>query len=465
MRVRLIQVLARLLLLLVLIVPWVATAHEIPADARLNVFVVPSQKSVSVLMRVPLAAMGDIDYPTGPGNTLIVSKADAALHNAVALWIVPAISLFANEVQLSAPQVTAVRIALPSDRSFESWPTARAGIDALPLDDGLSLYWSQQMLDVLLEYPVASENPQLALDLRIDRFGETVTTALRLLSPDGTTRAFVLHGNAGQIELDPGWAQTAARFLQAGMEHILSGTDHLLFLACLVIPFPLVRPLIAIVTAFTLGHSISLTGSAFGLAPSALWFPPLIEALIAASILYMALENILGSDLRRRWVLAFGFGVVHGFGFSFGLGELMQFAGSNLMTSLAAFNLGVEIGQVTVLLLLVCVLRLWFRRLRSARLGVIVLSAMIAHIAWHWLEVRWGTLSKFPRPAIDVLLLMDLMQALVVGLVLGGLVWTVSGTLNRWLSRTPRTSRSPKAVPITANALSQTMDSQGGGSM
>jgi hypothetical protein len=420
-----------------LLAPWIAAAHEIPADAKLNVFVVPSPGHVSLLMRVPLGAMGDIDYPIGPGNTVIVSEAEPALRNAVAVWVIPAIDLFEDGVKLPAPKVQAVRIALPSDRSFESWPAARAGMNAPRLEDHLGLYWSQQMLDVLLEYPTVSDRPPLAIDLRVDRFGQSVSTALRLVSPDGSTRAFVLHGNLGRVELDPGWMQTAARFIEEGVLHILSGTDHVLFLACLVIPFPLLRPLIAIVTAFTLGHSISLTAAALGLGPDALWFQPLVETLIAASILYMALENILGSNLRRRWMLAFGFGLVHGFGFSFGLRELMQFAGSHLVTSLAAFNLGVEIGQVVVLVILVIPLRAWLGRLHSERMGVIVLSALIAHIALNWLGERWDVLSRFPRPGLDIVLLTGLMQALLAAVILGGLVWMVSGTLDRWLGRNP----------------------------
>src|SRR6185369_5176239 len=107
------------------------------------------------------------------------------------------------------------------------------------------------------------------------------------------------------------------RFVVLGFEHILEGTDHLLFILCLVIPFRRLRTLVLIVTAFTVAHSMTLIAAAFGYAPGALWFAPLIETLIAASIVYMALENIVGSKVGRRWIIAFAFGLVHGFGFSF----------------------------------------------------------------------------------------------------------------------------------------------------
>jgi hypothetical protein len=120
-----------------------------------------------------------------------------------------------------------------------------------------------------------------------------------------------------------------------------------------VIPFRRLRTLLVIITSFTVAHSITLFASAFGFAPDALWFPPLIETLIAITIVYMALENIvyeaMGSDTKgvvsRRWVMAFVFGLVHGFGFSFVLRETLQFAGDHLLASLLAFNVGVEIGQ------------------------------------------------------------------------------------------------------------------------
>jgi hypothetical protein len=150
-----------------------------------------------------------------------------------------------------------------------------------------------------------------------------------------------------------------------GFEHILSGTDHLLFLLCLVIPLRRVRTLVAVATAFTVAHSVTLIASAYDLAPSAMWFPPLVETLIATSIVYMALENIVGANTGRRWLITFAFGLVHGFGFSFALRETLQFAGSHLLTSLLAFNLGVELGQLLVLAIAVPALAVLFRRSSS----------------------------------------------------------------------------------------------------
>ena len=267
-------------------------------------------------------------------------------------------------------------------------------------------------------------------------------TVVRYQPPAGAERAFELEGDPGLVHLDPRWHQAAWRFVTLGFRHILDGTDHLLFLACLVIPFALRSPgeggvrrfraLALIVTAFTIAHSITLIASALDLAPLGLWFPPLVEMLIAASILYMALENIVGvTSVQRRWVLAFAFGLVHGFGFSFALRATLQFAGSHLVTSLLAFNAGVEIGQLFVLALLVPLLQLLFRFVVAERPGTIVLSAIVAHTAWHWTADRWDRLRQFEPPALDLLVLGMAVRWLIALVLLAAGVWAISVVARR----------------------------------
>ena len=160
------------------------------------------------------------------------------------------------------------------------------------------------------------------------------------------------------------------------------------------------RPLLAVVTSFTVAHSITLIASALGIAPGALWFPPLIETLIALSIVYMALENIVGARLERRWLIAFGFGLVHGFGFSFALRESLQFAGSHLLTALLSFNLGVELGQLLVIALAMPAFAALYRWVVNERMGGILISALIAHSAWHWMTARAADLRQVVRKPV-----------------------------------------------------------------
>jgi hypothetical protein len=224
------------------------------------------------------------------------------------------------------------------------------------------------------------------------------------------------------VPLDPRWHQAAWRFVVMGFFHILGGTDHLLFLLCLVIPFRRLRPLVLIVTAFTVAHSFTLIASAYGFVPDGLWFPPLIETLIAASIFYMALENIVGvTPVRRRWMFAMGFGLVHGFGFSFALQETLQFAGSNLVTSLLAFNVGVEIGQLLVLLILVPALGALFRFVVAERMGTIILSALVAHTGWHWMIERGENFALYTvdQPSLNAAVLVAATLIVLGGTWLG----------------------------------------------
>ena len=250
----------------------------------------------------------------------------------------------------------------------------------------------------------------------------------------GAVRAFEFTGDPGLIRLDPRWYQAALQFVKLGFGHILDGTDHLLFLLCLVIPFRRLRALVPIVTAFTVAHSITLIASAYNLAPDALWFPPLVEALIAASILYMALENIVGTaNVHRRWMIAFAFGLVHGFGFSFALRETLQFAGSHLLTSLLSFNVGVELGQLLVLALMIPALDVLFRLVVAERMGTIILSAIVAHTAWHWMTERVDRLSqfRFEWPAFTAAQWASLLGWLTVLVALAGLAWLVSLVFRR----------------------------------
>jgi hypothetical protein len=400
-------------------------AHDIPADVTVQAYVRPAGERLQLLVRVPLKAMRDVDYPRrGPGF-LDLPRAASALREAAALWIGDNVRLFENDKPLAHPQLVDARISLGSDKSFASFDAAMAHLKGPKLPDSSDLYWEQALLDVLLEYPIGSERAEFSIQPRLERLGLRTTTVLRFVPPGGVVRVFEYHGDAGLVRLDPGWHHAALRFVQSGFVHILSGMDHLLFLLCLVIPFRRLWPLIAIVTAFTVAHSITLIAAASGLGPDALWFPPLIETLVAVSILYMALENIVGASMRRRWIIAFVFGLVHGFAFSFELKQTLQFAGEHLVTALLAFNVGVELGQVLMLVLFIPLLNLLFRFIPE-RTGTIVISAFVAHTAWHWMVERGGQLSRFPWPVPDAAGLASLTRWLMALVALGGIVWLVS---------------------------------------
>ena len=130
------------------------------------------------------------------------------------------------------------------------------------------------------------------------------------------------------------------------------------------------------------------------------------------------------------------FGLVHGFGFSFALRESLQFAGSHLVSSLLSFNIGVELGQLLVLALLIPPLNVVFRHARSERVGTIVLSAVVAHTAWHWMIDRGSELGqfRFEWPALDAEFAARAADWLLLAAVAGGTFWVFARVQRRFIA-------------------------------
>lgn len=176
----------------------------------------------------------------------------------------------------------------------------------------------------------------------------------------------------------------AGGFLRHGFEHILGGYDHLVFLVALVLAGGKLRSLLKVVTAFTVGHSLSLALATLGVwAPSA----RLVEPGIALSIAYVAIENLAGLEPSKRWRVTLPFGLLHGFGFS---GALLDVGlnSSEVPSALFFFNVGVELGQVGLLCLalpLLGALRAW-RRL--PRLTLPALNAALVALSLVWFVQR-----------------------------------------------------------------------------
>ena len=419
-----------------------AVAHDIPVDVMVQLIARPAGDHLHLLVRVPLKAMRDVEFPERAQGYLDLDHVDPQLREAATLWVGNEIEMVEDDARVANPQVVETRVSLESDRSFVSYDEALAHVTGPRLPGSLQVFWNQVMLDILFDYPIHSDRARFSIHPGLGRLGEHVVIVLKFEPPGGAVRAFEFVGDPGLVHLDPRWYQAAFRFVQLGFLHILDGTDHLLFLFCLVIPFRRFRKLIPVVTAFTVAHSITLIASAYNLAPTMLWFPPLIETLIATSIFYMALENIAGvTSVQRRWMVAFGFGLVHGFGFSFALRETLQFAGSHLLTSLLSFNIGVELGQILMLALYIPALELLFRYGVAERMGTIILSAIVAHTAWHWMADRAGILRqyRFEWPAWNLVTLALAMRWLMAGVLLAGLLWLFTSLFKDWAdASTPR---------------------------
>jgi hydrogenase/urease accessory protein HupE len=203
--------------------------------------------------------------------------------------------------------------------------------------------------------------------------------------------------DASQTEVRLGDAAPALldvilRYVEAGIEHIFLGYDHIAFLIAIVLWARRLWPVIKIVTAFTIAHSITLSLAALQIVviPSAI-----VEPAIAGSIVYVAVENFFSRDIDRRWRDTFCFGLIHGFGFASALQEFGLPRGA-VVPALGAFNLGVELGQVAIVSLVIPAL-IGFDWLLAASRAVAVsrtaglvysLSGIIAVLGCYWILER-----------------------------------------------------------------------------
>jgi hypothetical protein len=224
------------------------------------------------------------------------------------------------------------------------------------------------------------------------------------IAPDATGSQALVFGTESaeqtlQVKAPSAW-ETLQQYVVEGMWHIWIGYDHILFLLSLLLPAVLVRrgdhwdpapslkksllEVLKVVTAFTLAHSITLSLAALQVISLPSRF---VESTIAASVVFAALNNLRGTIERRRWVMAFVFGLVHGFGFASVLADLGLPQGA-LVLALVGFNLGVEVGQAAIVLAFIPI-AFWLRHTQFYRRGVLTAgSLLIALVAGYWFVQR-----------------------------------------------------------------------------
>ena len=237
----------------------------------------------------------------------------------------------------------------------------------------------------------------LAGALSVKGVGERYSAALvKVFWLDGQTRVYTLTAGQPTVQLygaaddTRGMGEIASAFTLLGVEHILSGVDHLLFVIGLLFLVGFRRRLVWTITAFTAAHSLTLASSALG------WLTlrsAPVEASIALSILLVAGEALHKRDtLARRWpaLVAFLFGLVHGLGFAGALKEI-GLPENHLLVALLTFNVGVEIGQLLTVGACWCLWRVSARWPAAQRLRTVLLY-VIGSVAAYWSLLRVATL-------------------------------------------------------------------------
>lgn len=283
--------------------------------------------------------------------------------------------LLAHEPQLREWLVAGWGARADDDRA------CAASVDAVTLADADGLRFSAHVV-----CPASSG----AYRLRLALF-ESLTPGhrhiARLHQSEGE-QLIALHRGEPMLELPPvlatGSDQTPWSLLMLGVEHIATGYDHLVFLFGLILVATRMRRIIGVITAFTVGHSLTLALATLGL-----WLPDtrVIEPLIALSIVYVGVENQWQREPRWRWLLALGFGLIHGFGFA-GILREIELPVAAVPMALFSFNLGVELGQLVLLGMALPVIAQLRRLPRFQRIGVPTLNAAIVLAGGAWLVER-----------------------------------------------------------------------------
>lgn len=310
---------------------------------------------------------------------------------------------FTAEGTALSPRTGAVRVQFQTlAPMFRTPEEARAVLAAEPGDYGGLLYLGDAMIDLELTVPgysgvggltVASRLPAGAIpaEVPIDNHlidfrggGVRVTNAAGPLTDPVTVDASAL--------------RAASTFVSQGIVHILEGLDHVLFVLCLTIGAATIGRLLWQVTGFTIGHSVTLIAGFLGLAPADPWFIPAVELAIAASIVYAGIVAVFGRGGRWTAAVIAGLGLLHGFGFSFVLGDILGPGAPHLVLSLLAFNVGVEIGQLAIVSAAFGALALiafWNSRLAgSVRWGI---AGTAVAMACFWIVERGALVAEAVR--------------------------------------------------------------------
>ncbi len=413
---RLIKALAAICGLALATQPASSLGHEVPATAQVRLLMQvqaqPQGRRAKLLVRAPLEAMRDIEFPQFGAGYLDIAAAEPQLRDAALRWLAPALRLEAAGKPAPAVLI-AVRASLPSSRAFADHQTAAAHLAAPPLDDAVEVPWRQAWLDAAFAYQPAPG--PLTLTPRLAGLGRSTNTSLSVLWPDGRHTAFTFSANPGPIRLAPTWHEAMADFLQRGVRQVGRSPDQLLLLLCLLLAWrgaPVVATvqraahgvsvqplpaLLALIACFAAGHSLALTSTALGLTPLSHWFGALNHALAAAAVLLAAAANFVNAGASWRWGMAFGFALPQGLDLAPDVADQLQFAGAHPQLAVGAFNLGLILGFIALLAPAACIWR-WLAARGPAKVMMIGLALLLAHAAWHALAERGQTWLRHPAP-------------------------------------------------------------------
>ena len=282
---------------------------------------------------------------------------------------------------------------------FATLVEAKAAFASRPVypDTTGPVYVGDVVVDIILLYKAGGPVYDYAISSTLNPGlpGQEDTANLILDYSPGGPQVFRARGLLAEpVAISRSVLSAVVTFIKEGVRHILGGLDHVLFVLCLVLGATQIRNLVWRVTGFTIGHTVTLSAGFFGFVPSGAWFVPTVETGIALSIIYAAAIAVLprseqnGSE-RNLFAVTCAIGLLHGLGFSFVLHKILQINSPDIWQSLLAFNVGVEIGQLSIIVIAWPLFRLVDHVSRWAwHVGRWAVAAGCAAIALFWTGQR-----------------------------------------------------------------------------
>lgn len=380
-------------------------AHDVPNEFVMDAFIKADGDRLHVLVRAPLEMLLDMRLPKrGPGYIdLAERKRIDEVLGASAVALAAEVGLFENGQRLTLDGHRS-RLSVPADRAFASYERAVAHIAGPSLPSSTNLFWNQGWFDAHLEYVIEAADSAFALQMGMEPdIARRLHVLATFLTPDGRQRTYDLLGDAGRVPLDPEWQEAAWLFVKAGWWRMVNGWQQVVFLLVVALPFHRrMRQVGTTAAALAAAFAVSALPVVSEAITQDRWLTTLVDTVVAASVLALAIGNVVSDSLRWRWLVVGAFGLAHGAALSSGLGEVLQFGDKAMALSRAAFLLGVYAGLAAVLLGLLAVLRGLFHHPAAARYGVPLAGVLIAHQAWHWTVDRLGELRMLPLPQVHV---------------------------------------------------------------
>lgn len=364
-----------------------AGAHELPRSvaARLEIRWPQSAAPITVKIRAPLAAVPSAaSFPRLGSGFLDFERTGPLLNGAVAEWVAQSLQWKAGGIRLEGtPRIISAHLTLEADHT----PVR---------NNDTKVYWSQVVLEAILEYPFAQSqpgSPTLAVDWLVSREDLAVQTEVEFTrGADGVIHRFRYDGNIGPLALNPSALETAMRFMAAGSRVFISNPDLLCLLTALLLPIGkrwrrsisqvLIPFLLALPMAFGWTHSIH----------QPIWWPSFTGFALASVVFYGATESAAyPQGWRWRWILSFLSGLIAGMAISTRFAEIVQFAAGMDGIASASYMTGSIVAAVATGFTAGIASRL-SAKWRFVRFGAYVL---IAHAAWHSTLEYGGLLAKY----------------------------------------------------------------------